>query len=93
MSLAFSLSGQVGSCRLQAQAQLAANGVTVLFGPSGSGKSTLLRMLAGLQDCDGEVRFGDQLWQTDDVTRPPWQRPLGMMSQEPTLFPHLNVRG
>jgi molybdate transport system ATP-binding protein len=93
MSLAFSLSGQVGSCRLQAQAQLAANGVTVLFGPSGSGKSTLLRMLAGLQDCDGEIRFGDQLWQTDDVTLPPWQRPLGMMFQEPTLFRHLSVRG
>lgn len=93
MSLAFSLSGQVGSCRLQAQAQLTANGVTVLFGPSGSGKSTLLRMLAGLQDCDGEIRFGDQLWQTDDVTLPPWQRPLGMMFQESTLFRHLSVRG
>ena len=37
MSLAFSLSGQVGQCRLQVQAQLAATGVTVLFGPSGSG--------------------------------------------------------
>ena len=83
----------LGSCRLQAQAQLTANGVTVLFGPSGSGKSTLLRMLAGLQDCDGEIRFGDQLWQTDDVTLPPWQRPLGMMFQESTLFRHLSVRG
>ena len=93
MSLAFSLSGQVGQCRLQVQAQLAATGVTVLFGPSGSGKSTLLRMLAGLQDCDGEVRFGEQLWQTDEVKLSPWERPLGMMFQEPTLFRHLSVRG
>ncbi len=93
MSLAFSLSGQVGSCRLQAQAQLTANGVTVLFGPSGSGKSTLLRMLAGLQDCEGEIRFGDQLWHTEGFRLPPWERPLGMMFQESTLFRHLSVRG
>lgn len=93
MSLAFSLSGQVGQCRLQVQAQLAATGVTVLFGPSGSGKSTLLRMLSGLQECAGEIRFGDQLWQSDDTRLAPWERPLGMMFQQPTLFRHLSVRG
>jgi molybdate transport system ATP-binding protein len=93
LSLAFSLAGQVGQCRLQVQAQLAASGVTVLFGPSGSGKSTLLRMLAGLQECEGEIRFGDQLWHTEGFRLPPWERPLGMMFQAPTLFRHLDVRG
>lgn len=93
MSLAFSLTGQVGPCRLTVQGQLAASGVTVLFGPSGAGKSTLLRMLAGLQDCEGEIRFGEQLWQSDEVRLAPWERPLGMMFQQPTLFHHLSVLG
>lgn len=59
-----------------------------LLGPSGSGKSTLLRCIAGLQDGqDGTISI-------DGVSlagQPTHRRGVGLMFQEPTLFPHLDV--
>lgn len=60
----------------------------VLLGPSGSGKTTLLRIIAGLDTADsGEVRFGETSWQNVPAER----RGLGVVFQEPLLFPHLTV--
>jgi molybdate transport system ATP-binding protein len=73
---------------------LPATGITVLFGPSGSGKTSLLRCVAGLEKADqGLVRVGPELWQDDasGVFRPPWQRDLGYVFQEASLFEHLDV--
>ena len=59
-----------------------------LLGPSGSGKSTLLRCIAGLlPDYQGAVRWDDEL--LDGL--PPHKRQVGMLFQEPALFPHLDV--
>ncbi len=94
MSLAFDIRGQVGDLSIQAASRVAGSGVTVLFGPSGTGKSTLLRMLAGLYPCDGDIRFGEQDWQLASArSLPVWERSLGMLFQQPTLFRHLTVRG
>ena len=59
-----------------------------LLGPSGSGKSTLLRCIAGLETgYTGEVRSdGARL-----DALPPHRRSVGMLFQEPALFPHLDV--
>lgn len=54
-----------------------ATGVTGVFGDSGSGKTTLLRCIAGL-DGDGGL--------------PVHRRNIGYVFQEPSLFPHLDVR-
>ena len=67
----------------------------VLFGPSGAGKTTILRQIAGLERPDaGTIRFGDEVW--CDIAgqqwRPPQERRVGVVFQEPTLFPHLTVR-
>jgi molybdate transport system ATP-binding protein len=67
----------------------------VLFGPSGAGKTTILRQIAGLERPDaGTIRFGGEVW--CDVAgqqwRPPQERRVGVVFQEPTLFPHLTVR-
>lgn len=67
--------------------------VLTVMGPSGSGKSTLLAALVGLLDpaftLDGRVRLGD-----DDVTAlPPERRRIGILFQDPLLFPHLSVAG
>ncbi len=53
--------------------------VVAVIGPSGSGKSTLLKILAGLkkQDC-GSYSFREET-------------KIGYVSQEYTLWPHLNV--
>lgn len=67
------------------------DGVTVLFGPSGAGKTTVLRAVAGLDRAGGRVVVDGRTW--DDGTRfvPARRRRVGYLSQEPTLFPHLDV--
>jgi molybdate transport system ATP-binding protein len=62
-----------------------------LFGASGAGKSTVLACVAGIEEPDiGCVRLGDR--QLFPPSLPLHQRPLGYLTQEPNLFPHLTVR-
>jgi molybdate transport system ATP-binding protein len=68
---------------------------TGIFGRSGSGKSTLLRCLAGLIkpgigriELDSETLFDSDL----RIWVPPHKRRIGMVFQEPRLFPHWTVR-
>jgi molybdate transport system ATP-binding protein len=71
-------------------------GVTALFGPSGSGKTTCLRAIAGLErPRGGYLSVNGEVWQDDtkDIFLPTHLRPLGYVFQEPSLFPHLSVRG
>lgn len=75
--------------------QLPERGVTALFGPSGSGKTTLLRCIAGLQRPDsGFLQVRGQVWQDSakGLFLPTYQRPLGYVFQEASLFPHLTAR-
>jgi molybdate transport system ATP-binding protein len=73
---------------------LPAQGITVLFGPSGSGKTTVLRCLAGLEQATGDISFGDETWQNSvsNIFRPTWQREIGYVFQEASLFDHMDVR-
>ena len=69
-------------------------GATVLFGPSGAGKTSVLMMVAGLLRPDrGHVRVGDRpLFDVAArIDLPPERRRVGMVFQEPRLFPHLRV--
>jgi len=90
------------SFELNVDVQLPATGITVLFGPSGSGKTTLLRCVAGLEKAPhGRVALEQAeqplqphfVWQdhTRGVWVPTWQRDLGYVFQEASLFEHLNV--
>jgi len=80
---------------LQTQLHLPAQGITVLWGASGSGKTTLLRCVAGLERARGRVQVGSTVWQDDasGTFVPLWQRRVGMVFQESSLFDHLDVRG
>ncbi|MBI3401088.1 MAG: ABC transporter ATP-binding protein [Acidobacteria bacterium] len=74
---------------------LAPGSICVLFGPSGAGKTTILRQMAGLERPDaGTIRLDDDVWcdVAAAVWRPPQARRIGLVFQEPTLFPHLTVR-
>ena len=61
-----------------------------LFGASGAGKSTVLACIAGIEEPDdGFVQLnGLQLFPPSLLLH---RRPLGYMTQEPGLFPHLSV--
>jgi molybdate transport system ATP-binding protein len=66
-----------------------------LFGPSGAGKTTLLEVIAGLlQPNRGRVALRGRLLTSMSPPRcalPPWQRRVGLLRQDPGLFPHLSV--
>jgi ABC-type sulfate/molybdate transport systems ATPase subunit len=67
-----------------------------LFGPSGAGKTTLLETIAGLvQPRTGTVELAGRTLTRTTAPRlavPPWQRGIGLLRQDPGLFPHLSVR-
>lgn len=68
--------------------QLAPAEIVAVLGPSGSGKSTLLGTIAGVVPAAG----GTVLVDGRDVTHEPiHRRGIGLIFQEPLLFPHLSV--
>ncbi len=69
---------QKGDFVLDVDTEIPDSGVTGIFGESGCGKTTLLRCIAGLEGGGG---------------LPVHRRNVGYVFQQPTLFPHLDVRG
>ena len=68
--------------------------LVALVGPSGSGKTTVLRAIAGLNTPQfGQVSCAGETWLDTDINlcRTPQQRRIGMVFQEPALFPHMSV--
>ena len=67
--------------------------VTSVVGPSGSGKSSLLAYLCGIQPSaltgSGSVSIGERAL----AGVPTEKRRLGLLFQDPLLFPHLSVGG
>jgi molybdate transport system ATP-binding protein len=80
--------------RLDVEIGVAAGEVLAVLGPNGAGKSTLLHVLAGLVLPDtGSVRVGDRVL-TDTaagVQVATHARHVGLLLQDPLLFPHLDV--
>ncbi len=73
---------------------IAAGERLALFGPSGSGKTTTLETIAGLvAPRAGRITLaGRVLTQTPRLAVPPWRRGIGLLRQDPGLFPHLTIR-
>jgi ABC-type sulfate/molybdate transport systems ATPase subunit len=92
--LRFALDSRRGAFHLQVECTFATDW-TVIFGPSGAGKSTLLRLLAGLdRPTNGRIALdGRALTETTSgLYLPPGHRQTSLVSQQPALFPHLNVQ-
>lgn len=85
--LEFDIALARGGFLLEVAGSFALAGVTAISGGSGSGKTSLLRALAGLEGPCGSIRAGG----IEIGNRPIHQRAVGMVFQEPRLFPHLNV--
>lgn len=67
--------------------------VLTVMGPSGAGKSTLLAMIAGFLDPAFETRGRVMLRGRDITPLPAEARGIGLLFQDPLLFPHLSVAG
>ena len=70
---------------------IAPGDVLSVMGPSGSGKSSLLAYIAGFLDpafsASGRALLGDRVL----TNLPAEQRRVGMLFQDPLLFPHMSV--
>lgn len=79
---------------LDLEFEVAAGEVLAVLGPNGAGKSTTLHSIAGLVGLDaGRVQVGDRVL-TDTaagVHVPTHDRRVGLLLQDPLLFPHLSV--
>ncbi len=83
-----------GSFTLEVHETLTAR-VTVLFGPSGSGKTTILEAIAGLRaPARGVIALNTtKVFDSESgLDLPAHERHVGYVSQDVSLFPHLNVR-
>jgi ABC-type sulfate/molybdate transport systems ATPase subunit len=65
-------------------------GALGLFGASGAGKSTVLACIAGLEEPDEGLIEMEKL-RLFPPSLPLHKRPIGYLTQDPGLFPHLSV--
>lgn len=88
MSLHAEIELSRGSFELDLTLDIPAGGVLAVLGPNGSGKSSLLGCLSGLiRPRQATIRLGERT--LHDL--PPHDRAVGLLSQDPLLFPHMSV--
>ena len=85
------LHGAHGDMDLDVNLEIQKGEFIALMGESGSGKTTLLRVLAGLENAEGDISVEDVLWLGDQKMLPPQQREIGFIFQDYALFEHMNV--
>jgi molybdate transport system ATP-binding protein len=85
------LHGANGEMDLAINLGIAQGDFVALAGQSGSGKTTLLRILAGLEQSNGQIIVGDEVWQDDSYTISAQKRKIGFVFQDYALFPNMSV--
>ncbi len=80
-----------GDCLIDLSFAIAPGEVVTIMGPSGSGKSTLLAFLGGFLAPDFKVSGDVLLNERSVISLPPDQRQIGILFQDPLLFPHMSV--
>jgi len=85
------LHGSLGDMMLDVKLNIKKGEFIALMGASGSGKTTLLRILAGLENAEGEISVEDTVWLRDKKKLPPQQREIGFVFQDYALFDNMTV--
>jgi len=85
------LHGANGAMELNVNLEINQGGFVALAGQSGSGKTTLLRILAGLEECDGEISVEGEIWQSNKTSLMPQKRKIGFVFQDYALFNNMSV--
>src|SRR6202012_138999 len=84
----------VSDRQMDVEFSVAAGEVLAVLGPNGAGKSTALHVIAGLiRPEEGVGRLGDRVLTdtTAGVDVATHDRRVGLLLQDPLLFPHMNV--
>lgn len=77
---------------VEIELQLNPGEVLALMGPSGAGKSTIVSAIAGIERITtGQIRLGTKLLADAQSHLPPHRRAVGLLGQNPRLFPHLSA--
>ena len=79
---------------IQVNTELKEGKITAIYGKSGAGKTSILRMLAGLiQPDQGFISVGNETWldPAQRINLKPNKRNVGMVFQDYSLFPNMNV--
>lgn len=85
------LHGANGEMDLNVNLNINSGDFIALAGVSGSGKTTLLRILAGLEEAQGELKIDDEYWLNANTFLPPQKRKIGFVFQDYALFPNMSV--
>lgn len=80
-----------GRVLLRQSLQVLPGQIVSVMGPSGAGKSTLLAAIVGALSPEFQLRGQVMLGGKDVTGLPTEARSIGMLFQDPLLFPHLNV--
>lgn len=82
-----------GRCLLSLDEAVAPGEVLAIMGPSGVGKTSLLHAIAGTLDPVFSLQGRVLLDGRPLAGLPPERRNIGLLFQDPLLFPHLSVAG
>ncbi|QKF72237.1 molybdenum ABC transporter ModABC, ATP-binding protein [Aliarcobacter faecis] len=85
------LHGSIGKMLLDINLTLNSGEFVALSGVSGSGKTTILRILAGLEEANGEIIVDNEIWLDKNYSKPIQKRDIGFVFQDYALFPNLSV--
>jgi molybdate transport system ATP-binding protein len=85
------LLGADGEMKLDVGLQIEEGDFVALSGQSGSGKTTLLRILAGLEEAEGFIKVGDEVWLEGRKAKAPQKRRIGFVFQDFALFSNMSV--
>jgi molybdate transport system ATP-binding protein len=85
------LHGSLGEMDLSVKLNIKEGEFVALWGKSGSGKTTLLRILAGLEEAEGNIEVFGDLWLNSKKSLAPQKREIGYVFQDYALFPNMSV--
>jgi len=85
------LHGSSGKMDLNINLNIKEGEFIALSGKSGSGKTTLLRILAGLEQAEGNIKVANELWLDGTKALAPQKRKIGYVFQDYALFANMSV--
>ena len=85
------LHGSNGAMNLDINLDIQKGDFVALSGLSGSGKTTLLRIIAGLEEAEGNIIIDGESWLDSKSSLPVQKRQIGFVFQDYALFNNMSV--